>query len=146
MQTLDARHVKGEPPLLHNASHCVFTTNYSTLRQPAIQNVNVFRHFMCRMRKKSTRCITLLVIATHGNTLQHAPDTWCTTCERRADMQHTAARCNTLQQDDVWCTTCQKRAVNTMGWLWFVGSMKLQFSFAKEPYKRDYILQKRPII
>jgi len=27
-----------------------------------------------------------------------------------------------------------------------VGSLKLQVSFAKEPYKRDNILQKRPII
>ena len=26
-----------------------------------------------------------------------------------------------------------------------VGSFKLYMSFAKEPYKRDYILQKRPI-
>ena len=34
----------------------------------------------------------------------------------------------------------------TMGWLWLVGSMKLLVSFAKEPYKRDNILQKRPII
>jgi len=33
-----------------------------------------------------------------------------------------------------------------MGWLRLVGSLKLQVSFAKEPYKRDYILQKRPII
>ena len=33
-----------------------------------------------------------------------------------------------------------------MGWLWLVGSLKLQVSFAKEPYKRDDILQKRPII
>jgi len=33
-----------------------------------------------------------------------------------------------------------------MGWLWLVGSIKLQVSFAKEPYKRDNILQKRPII
>jgi len=33
-----------------------------------------------------------------------------------------------------------------MGWLQLVGSIKLQVSFAKEPYKRDYILQKRPII
>jgi len=31
-----------------------------------------------------------------------------------------------------------------MGWLWLVGSLKLQVSFAQEPYKRDYILQKRP--
>ena len=35
---------------------------------------------------------------------------------------------------------------NRMGWLRLVGSFKLQVSFAKEPYKRDYILQKRPII
>jgi len=33
-----------------------------------------------------------------------------------------------------------------MGWLSWVGSLKLKVSFAKEPYKRDSILQKRPII
>jgi len=33
-----------------------------------------------------------------------------------------------------------------MGWLRLVGSLKLWVSFAKEPYKRDDILQKRPII
>ena len=33
-----------------------------------------------------------------------------------------------------------------MGWLRLVGSLKLQVSFAKEPYKRNDILQKRPII
>jgi len=33
-----------------------------------------------------------------------------------------------------------------MGWLRLVGSLKWQVSFAKEPYKRDDILQKRPII
>jgi len=33
-----------------------------------------------------------------------------------------------------------------MGWLRLVGSLKLQVSFAKEPNKRDDILQKRPII
>jgi len=33
-----------------------------------------------------------------------------------------------------------------MGWLRVVGSLKLQVSFAKEPYKRDEILQKRLII
>ena len=31
-------------------------------------------------------------------------------------------------------------------WLRLVGSLKLQVSFAKETYKRDDILQKRPII
>ena len=34
----------------------------------------------------------------------------------------------------------------TMGWLRLVGSLKLYVSFAKEPYKRDDILQKRPMI
>jgi len=33
-----------------------------------------------------------------------------------------------------------------MGWLWLVGSIKLYVSFAKEPYKRADILQKRPVI
>ena len=33
-----------------------------------------------------------------------------------------------------------------MGWLWLIGSLKLQVHFAKEPYKRDDILQKRRII
>jgi len=33
-----------------------------------------------------------------------------------------------------------------MRWLRLVGSIKIQVSFAKEPYKRDDILQKRPII
>ena len=33
-----------------------------------------------------------------------------------------------------------------MGWLRLVSSLKLQVSFAKEPYQKDDILQKRPII
>jgi len=33
-----------------------------------------------------------------------------------------------------------------IGWLRLVGSLKLQVSFAKKPYKRDYILQKRLVI
>ena len=33
-----------------------------------------------------------------------------------------------------------------MGWLQCVGALKLQASFGKEPYKRDDILQKRPIV
>ena len=33
-----------------------------------------------------------------------------------------------------------------MGWLMVVGSIKLQVSLAKEPYKRNAILQKRRII
>ena len=33
-----------------------------------------------------------------------------------------------------------------MGWLRVVGSFRLQVSFAKEPYKRDDTLHKRPRI
>jgi len=33
-----------------------------------------------------------------------------------------------------------------MGWLRLIGPLKWQVSFAKEPYKRDCILKKRPII
>jgi len=40
----------------------------------------------------------------------------------------------------------ERLLVGGMGWLELVGSIKLQVSFAKEPYKRDNILQKRPII
>jgi len=40
----------------------------------------------------------------------------------------------------------QNSKVASMGWLRLVGSLKLQVSFAKEPYKRDDILQKRPKI
>jgi len=38
------------------------------------------------------------------------------------------------------CTT------SIMGWLRLEGSLKLQVSFAKEPYNADHILQKRPMI
>jgi len=48
-------------------------------------------------------------------------------------LQHTATRIFRLR-------------AHTMGRLQLVGSLKCQVSFAKEPHKRDYILQKRPII
>ena len=41
---------------------------------------------------------------------------------------------------------CVRVYMIDMGWLQLVGSLKLQVSFAKEPYKRDDILQLRPII
>jgi len=39
-----------------------------------------------------------------------------------------------------------RRVFSHMGWLWLVGPIKLQVSFAKEPYKRDDILQKRRFV
>ena len=41
-------------------------------------------------------------------------------------------------------TWLQKDA--TVGWIRLVGSLKSHVSFATEPYKRDYILHKRPVI
>ena len=41
---------------------------------------------------------------------------------------------------------CEYHTYPYLGWLRVVGSFKLQVSFAKEPYKGDYIQQKRPII
>jgi len=41
---------------------------------------------------------------------------------------------------------CSAVTVDGMGWLRSVGSLKSYVSFAKEPYKRDDILQKRPMI
>jgi len=37
-------------------------------------------------------------------------------------------------------------AESAMGWLRVVGSLEIQISFAKEPYERDDILQKRRMI
>jgi len=36
--------------------------------------------------------------------------------------------------------------IMAVGWLRLVGSLKLYVSFAKEPHKKDEIVQKRPII
>ena len=41
----------------------------------------------------------------------------------------------------VFTVTHYTYAYHDMGWLLLVGPMKLQVSFAKEPYKRDNILQ-----
>jgi len=54
--------------------------------------------------------------------------------------------CTTLLLCDALAFTSEYVYNPTMGWLRLVGSLKQQVSFAKEPYKRDYILQKKPII
>jgi len=50
---------------------------------------------------------------------------------------------------DSWCLSELKLDIDRhtdMGWLRVVGSLKSKVSSAKEPYKRDDILQKRPMI
>ena len=49
--------------------------------------------------------------------------------------------CRAVSEGRMSSTACHH-----MGWLRLVGSLKLLVFFAKEPYKRDNILQKRPII
>jgi len=44
------------------------------------------------------------------------------------------------------CVFYHCQSARDTGWLRLVGSLKLYVSFAKEPYKRDYILQERLII
>jgi len=47
-----------------------------------------------------------------------------------------------LRHESLMCVT----RISDIWWLRLVGSLKLQVSFAKEPYKKDATLQKRPII
>ena len=61
------------------------------------------------------------------------------------DIHRTHDQCHSLWHDHKDIHMCTTPYLN-MGWLRLVGSLKLQVSFAKEPYKRDDILQKRPII
>jgi len=51
-----------------------------------------------------------------------------------------------VREKDRLCAKKTECVCVSMGWLRLVGSLKLQVSFAKEPYKRDYNLQKRPIM
>jgi len=47
---------------------------------------------------------------------------------------------------DVSCLINISSTYASMGWLWLEGSMKLQVALAIEPYKRDDILPKIPMI
>jgi len=80
--------------------------------------------------------------------------TCCRTCPYSLCLSHIThidESCHTCEwgsrlaeQDRLKLTYCGK--YSTMGWLWLVDPLKLSVSFAKEPYKTDDILQKRPVI
>jgi len=118
------------------------------------------------LHNTATHCNTLHNTATHCNTL-HNTATHCNT------LHNTATHCNTLHNTATQLSSKHRQLTIhpsstlispiphlsttkliyispihylSMGWLRLVGSFKLQVSFAKEPYKRDCILQKRPII
>ena len=92
------------------------------------------------VKRIASHCNALQRATTHCNTLQHTATHYNT-------LQHTATHCNTVHILNTHSLFTSNSAGNLhMGWLRLVGSLKLQVSFAKEPYKRDDILQKRPII
>jgi len=81
----------------------------------------------------------------------------CILMHNSSGLQCATVSCSVLQCLAVSCSVLQRIPTTEdglgvecilihMGWLWLVGSIKLQVYFAKEPYKREYILQKRPII
>jgi len=95
--------------------------------------------------------------ATHGNTRHHTAS-HCKTLQRTVThhdalqqycnntatiLQHTAIYGN-IPQHSNFSLLSQKRP--DIRWLRFVGSSKSLVSVAKEPYKREHILQKMPII
>jgi len=83
------------------------------------------------VRTTVTHFNALQRIATHHNTLQHTA-THCNT------MQHTATHCNTLQYNKTEASWYGVALVSRID--------KIIGLFCKETYKRDDILQKRPII
>jgi len=80
------------------------------------------------VRRDSFTCATWLI---HMRDMTHS---------YVCDMPHSRVR-----RDSIIWVTCLIHSCG-MGWLRLVGSLKLQVSFAREPYKRNDILQKRPII
>ena len=79
--------------------------------------------------RDTCREIQIIHILVHADVCQHLRTYTCTTVHSSKPAQHVDAH------------TIVHYGVATIS-----SSLKLYVSFAKEPYKRDYILQKRPII
>ena len=87
----------------------------------------------CNCRDTVHTCNTLQHTATHLNIVQ------CNYCTSAPECPSVCLR----KYVCLWRSICVSM---TMGWLRAVGSLKSYVFSAKEPYKRDNILQKRPII
>jgi len=151
--------------LPHTATHC-HTLPHTATHCHILQHTGTHWHTLAHT---GTHCNTLQHTATHCNTLQHTA-THCNT------LPHTVTHCNfCASKSALSCIKRALPAINKvngtlnraytlqlltfvhrkclilyqqspMGWLRLVWSIKLQVSWAKETCKRDYILQKRPII
>jgi len=105
-------------------SHSVTLNTFSVKLWNASHWVTYLTWFTRTMTYVYAKCVTLSHTQSHSVTLSHI----CVMSLIR-DMWHDLFICDM-----------------TMGWLQLVSSIKWQVSFAKEPYKRDNILQKRPVI
>jgi len=92
------------------------------------------------------RCMTWRIymwVTTHPYVC-HDPSTFVPWLLHMCTMTHVFVRRLQVKRREFKSWTMNSKAA--MGWLWMVGSIKLHVSFAKEPYKREDILQKRPVI
>jgi len=102
------------------------------------------------LQHTATHCNTLQHTATHCNTLQHTA-AYCN-CSTPTNYTHASAtHCNTLHtQDNLHIYRAYRASGNITTSRYVVASMSRRLRiiglFCKEPYKRDHILQKRPII
>jgi len=150
--------------LQHTASHCTHTP--VARKRP---------RFICGLQHTASQCNTLQQTTRPGqkyNTLQHTA-THCTTPQpaplrcthppavKRAEIYLRLYICTNVYiyvyKHIYMCIYIHIHPTISyilifflffpdIGWLRLVGSLKSQVSFAKEPYKRDDILQKRHII
>jgi len=77
------------------------------------------------------RSLQVVATCTHAHTHTHA---------------HTLIHTHTHTHTRTLSSHPTRWYAHIWGEFWLVGSIKLWVSFAKKPYKRDNILQKRPII
>jgi len=97
-----------------------------------------------------SRSIYMCLHTTSREYSEKYPETWngclVSTATHCNTLQHTATHCNTLQQRHGTGRETVQALIHIWGGFDLVDSLRLQVSFAKEPYKRDGILQKRPVI
>ena len=114
------------------------------LRQSHTMRVNTWRHFKPRHPCRSRGCRTIKIARFQPmRTMKRCRiHLWSRDHDRFLGGNRNLRRSFSIQS--LFSSFCHQK--QNIGWFQLVGSIKLLVSFAKEPYKRDYILQKRPTI